>query len=89
MKLRSVISAILVLTLLSALASPALAAAPGQTALAVSTDFGTRFTDFFNSLFEKIKAFFAPVKYFFEVKKEALRFFKQTKKKFNNKTITF
>ena len=28
-------------------------------------------------------------KTFFEVKREALRFFKQTKKKFNNKTITF
>ena len=70
MKLRSVISALLVLTLLFALAAPAFAAAPAQAALAVSTDFGTRFTDFFNSLFEKIKAFFAPVKYFFEVKKE-------------------
>ncbi len=28
-------------------------------------------------------------KTYFEVKKEALRFFKQTKKKFNNKTLTF
>ena len=70
MKLRSVISALLVLTLLFALAAPAFAAVPGQTALAASADFGTRFKDFFSKLFDKIKAPFLSIQYFFEVKKE-------------------
>ena len=70
MKARSLISLLLVLVLLFALAAPALAAAPGQAALAVSAGSGSGFTDFFRHLFEKIKAFFAPVRYYFQVKKE-------------------
>ena len=70
MKRRSVISVLLVLALLFALTAPAFAAVPGQTALAASADFGTQFKDFFQKLFDKIKALFLPVQYFFEVKKE-------------------
>ena len=69
MKIRPIISTLLVFVLLSALAVPALAAAPGQAALAASADFGTRFKDFFTKLFDRIKARFAPIQYFFEVKK--------------------
>ena len=69
MKLRSIISGILVFTLLFALAAPAFAAVPGQTALAASADFGTRFKDFFTKLFDNIKTLFLPIQYFFEVKK--------------------
>lgn len=70
MKLRSIISGILVFTLLFALAAPAFAVAPGQAALAVSVGCGTRVKGFFSRLFEKIKALFLPVQYFLEVKKE-------------------
>lgn len=70
MKLKAVISALLVLTLLFALAAPAFAAAPGQVALASSADFGTKFTDFFKAIFEKIKALFAPIWYHLRVKME-------------------
>lgn len=69
MKYRSVISVILVFALLFALAVPAFAAVPGQTALAASADFGTRFKDFFTKLIDRMKARFAPLQYFFEVKK--------------------
>lgn len=70
MKIRPIISTLLVFVLLFALAVPALAAVSGQAALAVSADFGTRFKDFFTKLFDRIKARFAPIQYFFEVKKE-------------------
>ena len=69
MRSRPIISTLLVFVLLFALAVPALAAAPGQAALAASADFGTRFKDFFTKLFDRIKARFAPIQYFFEVKK--------------------
>lgn len=70
MKLKSLISALLVFTLLFALAAPAFAAQPGQTALPTSSDFGSKFTGLFKSIFERIKSLFTTVKYFFEVKKE-------------------
>ena len=70
MKLKSVISAILIFTLLLASAAPAFAAVPGQTSPAASADFGTNVKDFFQNLFNKIKARFLTVQYYFEVKKE-------------------
>lgn len=70
MKGKSLLCTFLIITLLLALAAPAFAAAPAQAALAVSADFGTRLKDFFKKLFDKIKALFQPVQYYFEVKKE-------------------
>ena len=75
MKLKSLLSALLVFTLLFALcapavAAPAAAAAPEQNVLSASADPGADFLGFFRSIFEKVKAFFAAIRYFFEVKTE-------------------
>ncbi len=69
MKLKSVISAILVFVMLFALAAPAAAAVPVPKASAASAaDFGSSFVSFFRNLFERIKALFMQIKYWFEIK---------------------
>lgn len=70
MKFRTVISALLILTLLFTLAAPALAAVPGQIGLAAAAESGSKFTEFFKNLIAECKMLFASVRYYFQVKKE-------------------
>ena len=69
MKLKSVISAILVFVMLFALAAPAFAAVPAQRASTASAaEFGKDFVSFFKNLFQRIKTMFLQIKYRFEIK---------------------
>ena len=70
MKLRTLVSAILIFALLFATAAPSFAAAPSAAVTETSERTTPDISAFFSSLSEKIKALFAPIKYYFEVKAE-------------------
>ncbi|MCR5485814.1 MAG: MBL fold metallo-hydrolase [Clostridiales bacterium] len=67
MKLRRLLSAILVFTLLFTLSTPALAAAPTMDAASSSAVSVSGFTDFFQNILKKIKDLFMAIKFFFDV----------------------
>ena len=76
MKFKSVISALLALGLLFMSVVPAFAAAPqaGTAAVSASDEAATLSpVGFFKNAIAKIKAFFAGIKYYFQVKKERVR----------------
>ena len=92
MKIKSIISLLLVFTLLFASVVPAFAAAPRADAAAVSsTDEKAAFslTGFFENLIAKIKAFFAGIKYYFQVKNCCLYWFKNKEEKIARNKISF
>ena len=73
MKLRSILSLLLVVTLLFAAAVPAFAAVqPVNKAVSAASDEKVTFADFFQNLWQKIKTFFAQFKYYIQVKKEGV-----------------
>ena len=64
------LSALLILSLLFALAAPVCAAARPALTATVENDGSNSFVGFFRGLFDKVKALFSQIKYYFKVQKE-------------------